>query len=76
MRILPHNYRPISLLEVPCKLLERIINKRLREHLKIGGHYNKAQYGFRRRRGTIATETIAASQAPEVPEQPCGPGRQ
>lgn len=30
----PSNYRPISLLEVPRKILEKIINKRLRHFLE------------------------------------------
>ena len=47
-------------------MFERVISGRLRDHLDDGGHYNPAQYGFRRRRGTthaIATETVAVHQA-------------
>lgn len=67
----PHaaaNFRPISLLEVPGKIFERIINKRLRIHLENNELYNPAQFGFRSGRGTthalaIATETIAQKKA-------------
>ena len=64
----PSNYRPISLLEVPGKIFERIINHRLRQHLQLNNLYNPNQFGFRTRRGTthaiaIATEAIAQSKA-------------
>ena len=63
----PSNYRPISLLEVPGKIFERIINKRLRYHLTTNNLYNNNQFGFRTRRGTthalaIASEAIAQSK--------------
>ena len=64
----PSNYRPISLLEVPGKIFDRIINKRLRYHLQINDLYNPNQFGFRTQRGTthalaIASEAIAQSKA-------------
>ena len=64
----PDSYRPISLLEVPGKIFERVIGGRLRDHLDGRHLYNPAQYGFRRGRGTthaiaIATETLAIHQA-------------
>lgn len=64
----PENYRPISLLEVPGKLLERVVSARLRTYLETGNHLHPAQYGFRSGRGTVhaialATETIAIHQA-------------
>ncbi|ROT62497.1 putative RNA-directed DNA polymerase from transposon X-element [Penaeus vannamei] len=40
------NYHPISLLEVPGKLLERLITRRLITHLENNKH-NSKQYGFR-----------------------------
>lgn len=60
----PDSYRPISLLEVPGKLMERIVNSRLRDHLESEDLHNSAQFGFRRGKGTthaiaVATETIA-----------------
>lgn len=64
----PDSYRPISLLEVPGKLLERVVVGRLRDHIDGGNLYSPAQYGFRQGRGTshaiaIATETLAIYQA-------------
>ena len=63
----PHsatNYRPISLLEVPGKILERIINYRLKTHLENTDAHYFNQFGFRPQRGThqalaIITEQIA-----------------
>ena len=67
----PHhtaNFRPISLLEVPGKIFERIINRRLRTHLEEHDLYNPLQFGFRSGRGTthalaLATETVAQQKA-------------
>ena len=44
--------RPISLLELPGKLLERLICRRLTDLLEDLNILNPHQYGFRRRRGT------------------------
>lgn len=60
----PLNYRPISLLEVTGKLLEKIINNRLRTHLETNNILNDTQHGFRMKRGTDTAlttihETIA-----------------
>ena len=60
--------RPISLLEVPGKLLEKIINKRLRDYLEDNDIFDTRQYGFRPHRGTehalaVAYEDIALSQS-------------
>lgn len=65
---LPDRYRPISLLEVPGKLLERVLERRFRVHLEKSDLYNEEQYGFRRGRGTtsaiaIPTETLALHEA-------------
>ncbi|MPC44696.1 RNA-directed DNA polymerase from mobile element jockey [Portunus trituberculatus] len=62
------NYCLISLLEVPGKLLERIITSWLRIHLETGNLLYPAQYGFRSGRGAVhaialATETMALHQA-------------
>ena len=51
----PHlvsSQRPISLLEIPGKLLEKAINRRLSEHLEMGDYLALSQYGFRQGRGT------------------------
>jgi len=61
------NYRPISLLEVPGKIFEKILTNRLTKYLETNNKLNKNQYGFRKGRGTttaLATfhEIIAISQ--------------
>ena len=43
----PQNYRPITLLEPLAKVLEKIINKRLRSYLEETEQLNEHQYGFR-----------------------------
>ena len=62
----PNNFRPISLLEVPGKLLEKIINQRLRNHLETYNIIPSSQHGFRPKRSTntaIATlaETLSSA---------------
>lgn len=64
----PDSYRPISLLETPGKMLERVVTKRLRDHLEGAGVYSPGQYGFRRGVGTahaiaVVTETLAIQKA-------------
>jgi len=53
------NYRPISLLEVPGKLLERLITRRLITHLENNNKHNSRQYGFRPHRGTESAIALA-----------------
>ena len=64
----PINYRPISLLEVPGKIFEKIINKRTRTFLEINRILPETQHGFRAARSTdtalaLTTETIAKNLA-------------
>ena len=61
------NYRPITLLEVPGKILERTINDRFYIFLEENNKLNKHQYGFRKGYGTEAAilkiyEKIAINQ--------------
>lgn len=63
----PENYRPIFLLEMPGKMLGRVMGRRLRNHLDGEDLLNEAKSGFRRGRGTshaipVATETLAIHQ--------------
>ena len=63
----PINYRPITLLEVFGKVMERIITNRFSQYLEMNNLLPMHQYGFRRGRGTetaITTiyETIAMAQ--------------
>lgn len=58
------SYRPISLLEVPGKCFQKILNFRLRSHLEDNNLHHPLQFGFRQSRGTshalaLTTETIA-----------------
>ncbi len=64
----PLNYRPISLLEVPGKIFEKIILNRLTSYLIDNNTIKDRQHGFRPNKGTstaIATtyETIANALA-------------
>ena len=64
----PLNYRPISLLEILAKILERIINNRLLFYLEYNNILPPNQFGFRPGRSTqhsieIARECIKESQA-------------
>ena len=58
------NYRPISLLEITAKILERLLNTKLLMHLDQHNLHNDRQHGFRPGRGThtaltTMTELIA-----------------
>ena len=43
----PMNYRPITLLEVPGKVIERIISDRLIKYVEENHKFNYMQFGFR-----------------------------
>ena len=49
--IQPINYRPISLLEVPGKLFERIIQGRLNTFISENNIIQERQHGFRSYKG-------------------------
>lgn len=51
-RNLVSNYRPISLLPIFSKILEKIIHKRLTGFLDLVGLFADSQYGFRHKRST------------------------
>jgi len=42
----PSNYRPISLISVVCKVLERMICDHITEHLNINNLLSNKEYGF------------------------------
>ena len=58
----PENFRPISLLEVPGKIFEKVINLRLRTHLETNSLLNERQFGFRQARGTATAIAVAYEQ--------------
>ncbi|XP_045480951.1 uncharacterized protein LOC123685337 [Harmonia axyridis] len=49
----PKNYRPISLTNTMCKVMERIKNKRLCNFLEVNELLTKQQSGFRKHRSTL-----------------------
>ena len=48
----PSSYRPIALLDILAKLLEKIISYRLRQHLETTQQLNPNQFGFRPNKST------------------------
>lgn len=56
-RLLPEGYRPISLTNCLCKILEKIINRRLIWYLESNEMFFNHQFGFRKYRST--TDNIA-----------------
>jgi hypothetical protein len=51
-RQLASNYRPISLTSIPCKVLERIIRRKIVDHMNGNDLFSKLQFGFREKRST------------------------
>ena len=52
-RDVPLNYRPISLTSVICKLMEKILRKRIIEHLESNQIFTPHQHGFRSNRSCL-----------------------
>jgi len=48
-----NGYRPISLLNIMCKILEKIIDTRLRWFLEKSNYLSPHQHGFRQYRSTL-----------------------
>ena len=48
----PSNYRPIAITSILCKVMERILNKKLLAYLEAENLLSDRQYGFRRGRST------------------------
>ena len=48
----PANYRPVSLMSVPCKLMEHILVEHITNFLEENGILSGMQFGFRRGRST------------------------
>lgn len=61
----PSNYRPISIIPVMSKIIETIVNLRVREHLEDIHFFCKEQYGFRK---NSSTEVAVADLIIELQE--------
>lgn len=55
----PASYRPICLLNTVGKLLERVIKKRLEDHLEEAGGMSDRQFGFTKGRSTVDAIMLA-----------------
>ena len=66
------NYRPISLLPIVSKIMEKIINDKLVRYLEINNLLHPSQFGFRKQRSTmqaLLTITQAAEDALDAGEE-------
>lgn len=48
----PENFRPISILPAPSKILELAIYKQIYEHMEQNQYFSKEQYGFKKNKST------------------------
>ena len=55
---IPSNYRPISILSVICKVMEKVINSRILKYLERHKLIHDRQYGFRQQRSTADLLTL------------------
>jgi ribonuclease P/MRP protein subunit RPP40 len=68
----PNNYRPISLTSIPCKIMEKIINRSLQSFLISNNLLHPAQHGFLPTRSCLSNLTIFLndlSKAAEVKQK-------
>ena len=57
-RSIAKNYHPVSLLSVVSKVFEKLVNKRIVDHLNKCGFFSDFQYGFRSSRSTADLLTV------------------
>ena len=60
-KLLPWNYRPVSLTSVACKALEHIVHSNIMRHFDHLNILTDKQHGFRKLRSTV-TQLIATIQ--------------
>ena len=56
------NYRPVSLLSVVSKVLEKLVNNRIVDHLEKCGLFSDFQFGFRSSRSTADLLTVVSDR--------------
>ena len=71
-KMLPLNYRPVSLTCVICKIAETVIRNSIVKHLEANSMIGEAQHGFRRKRSTLTNllkymETLTEAVDKQVP---------
>lgn len=54
----PSNYRPINLTAIPCKIMEKVINRRIHSYLLSHKILHPAQHGFLSSRSCLTNHTI------------------
>ena len=62
----PQNYRPVSLTCVACKIMEKIIAHRIRQHFEDNELFHPGQHGFRRKHSCITNLLIARERWSEA----------
>jgi hypothetical protein len=60
------NYRPVSLTSVPCKMMGRIVRRRICEYLMNSGLFNAAQHGFIKRRSCSSNLLLTLDRITEA----------
>ena len=60
------NYCPVSLLSVVSKVFEKLINKRIVDHLEKYGLFSDFQYGFRSSGSTADLLTVVSDRIPRA----------
>lgn len=63
------NYRPISLLPVFNKIIERTIEQQLREHIETQGILHEHQYGFRAGRSCVQAAQVLMEEVIDADKQ-------
>ena len=56
------NYRPVSLLSVVSKVIEKLVNKKIVDHLEKGGLFSDFQHDFRSSQSTTDLITVVSDR--------------